>query len=179
MTVILRGIFIVSLVNRCDVALSFFSFSFFLRLDSSSVDRSIDRSSLFHRQGLDKDERDVTYIAIISPHRDAIESRLLLFRRSNPLHLLCVQPLRVGLPPLHKLQKKGGIPPSKIRWPAAWPATQNGRERERERGREREKRRGSRLKTNTLLRERGRAGGESPAVRFLRVTSRSRLNNTR
>lgn len=53
------------------------------------------------------------------------------------------------------------------------------REREGERQREREKRRGSRLKTNTLLRERGRAGGESPAVRFLRVTSRSRLNNTR
>lgn len=177
MTVILRGIFIVSLVNRCDVALSFFSFSFFLRLDSSSVDRSIDRSSLFHRQGLDKDERDVTYIAIISPHRDAIESRLLLFRRSNP-------PLRstsaCGATSFAQVAKEGrysSFEDSLTRGVTG--DSKREREREGERQREREKRRGSRLKTNTLLRERGRAGGESPAVRFLRVTSRSRLNNTR
>lgn len=138
MTVILRGIFIVSLVNRCDVALSFFSFSFFLRLDSSSVDRSIDRSSLFHRQGLDKDERDVTYIAIISPHRDAIESRLLLFRRSN-------SPLRstsaCGATSFAQVAKEGrysSFEDSLTRGVTG--DSKRERERERERGRERERR---------------------------------------
>lgn len=179
MTVILRGIFIVSLVNRCDVALSFFSFSFFLRLDSSSVDRSIDRSSLFHRQGLDKDERDVTYIAIISPHRDAIESTT---------SLSAVKP---SPPPLRSTSACGATSFAQVAKEGRYSSFEDSltrgvtgdskreREREGERQREREKRRGSRLKTNTLLRERGRAGGESPAVRFLRVTSRSRLNNTR
>lgn len=154
----------------------FFPFLFFF--DSIHLP-SIDRSSLFHRQGLDKDERDVTYIAIISPHRDAIESRLLLFRRSNP-------PLRstsaCGATSFAQVAKEGrysSFEDSLTRGVTGDSKRERERERGREAEREREKRRGSRLKTNTLLRERGRAGGESPAVRFLRVTSRSRLNNTR
>lgn len=157
------------------------SFFFFLLFFSSTrfiFRRSIDRSVVFvpsTRFGQGRKRCNVYRDNI--PHRDAIESRLLLFRRSNP-------PLRstsaCGATSFAQVAKEGrysSFEDSLTRGVTG--DSKREREREEERQREREKRRGSRLKTNTLLRERGRAGGESPAVRFLRVTSRSRLNNTR